>query len=188
MFTLFLDRGCRRTSLADSGGFQTVTPPAGVGTAQRLSLRSWARSTAGSRRTTSPTRQSSARSGGVRGGAAVALPAASLVLGFYRLFPSPVPVSVLSVLKGYFLWEQMRGTLSSFYTDAPRILAFSSLCAELSPASAREGNFWRHQPGPPGHTSASRAPEGTAHALPATPARLTSAPTVPCESNHGSHW
>lgn len=31
------------------------------------------------------------------------------------------------------------------------------------------------------------APEGRAHALDATLERLTSAPTVPCEPNHGSH-
>ena len=96
-----------------------------------------------------------AGSGGAGGrGPAAALPAASLVLRLLPALPSPVPVSLRSTLKGYFLWKHMRGTLSSLYTDAPRVLAFS-LSARTEPNSLtgvgqrtqEKANFGGNQPG-----------------------------------------
>lgn len=111
--------GGRRPSLADSGGFQTVTPPAGVGPAQRPSLRS------GPRRLRGPGAHYKSQKATLRRGPAAALPAASLVLRLLPLSPSPVPVGLLSTVNGYFLLKHMRGSLSHLDIEVLRVLALS---------------------------------------------------------------
>lgn len=88
VFTVFLDRG-EETVARRPGGFQTVTPPAGVGPAQRPSLRSgpgWLQSSGALQ----------VPQGNALGGRASALPAGSLFLRLLPLSPSPVPVGLSS--------------------------------------------------------------------------------------------
>lgn len=164
---------------------QPFPSPPGWGQAQRPSLRS--EPAPGPRRTTSPRRPRSAGGRGRR----CSLTCRELTHSFPHLgFSSPAPSRPSRVsfppLQPTFCWEAHR------HPGSARPRHCSPECGSAGRTSTGRGHSWRGEAGGP-HLVAlpplrGLFPEGSAHALAATPARPTSAPTVPREPNHGSQW